>query len=442
MTKSERFKQVLTGLATVFVVTLLLCLQMFTVVSSSQEDQLKDGRYYEALARKAYQQKDYVSFLENMRLAAELRPNHPRLMYNLAAAYALTGQGKEALLWLAKVARMGLVYPAESDPDFESIKSADEFKAILKRFQLNREPTVKSVPAFVVHEKGLIPESIALDPETANFYVGSVYRRKIVRIDSRGEASDFVTERDGLWSVMGMKVDARRRHLWACTTAHPQMSNFLDEDRGKTALFKIDLRTGKILKKYYLPNKPQPHWLGDLIVNSRGDVFATDSISPAVYLLRHDRDELESLIAGEPLVSPQGLDFTPDEKSLFVADYAKGIFLINPETKQWKAVAPAPDTTLLGIDGLYSYKGSLIGIQNGVNPQRLIRLFLSKDFSRVERSQIIEANNPVFDEPTLGVLVKNQFYFIANSQWGAIDQKGNLAPPEKLKEPVILRLGL
>jgi hypothetical protein len=34
---------------------------------------------------------------------------------------------------------------------------------------------------------------------------------------------------------------------------------------------------------------------------------------------------------------------------------------------------------------------------------------------RVERLEIIEANDPVFDEPTLGVLVKDTFYLIANS---------------------------
>jgi hypothetical protein len=46
------------------------------------------------------------------------------------------------------------------------------------------------------------------------------------------------------------------------------------------------------------------------------------------------------------------------------------------------------------------------------------------------------------DEPTLGVLVKDKFYLIANSQWGAIDEKGQLAPPEKLKEHVVLKINL
>jgi hypothetical protein len=242
--------------------------------------------------------------------------------------------------------------------------------------------------------------------------------------------------------VLGLKVDAPRRLLWVCSAAHPQMSNYRAEENGTSALLKFDLRTGKLLRKYLLPNEPRHHLLGDLAINSQGDVFASDTLSPAIYVVRHERDELELFLAGEPFASPQGLAFTPDEKHLLMADYSAGIFSIDLKTKQTTNLSPAPHSTLLGIDGLYYYKGSLIGVQNGVNPPRLIRLFLNTDLSRVERFETIEANNPLFDEPTLGVLVKDTFFFIANSQWAAIDEQGQLAPAEKLKEPVVLKIKL
>jgi hypothetical protein len=410
--------------------------------SLAQDSQPKDGRYYEALARKAYQGKDYSAFLENMKMAAELRPNHPRLMYNLAVAYALTNHQSEALLWLDKMAEMGLVFPAGKDDDFASIRSLPAFQLTLKRIEHNKAPVGAGVPDLTLHEKGFIPEGIAYDPLTETFYLGSVYKRKIVSLNRKGEAKDFATERDGLWSVMGMKVDASRRILWVATAAHPQMSNYQAADNGQSGLLKFDLRTGKLIKKFLLPNKPKPHWLGDLTLNSRGDVFASDSISPAIYVIRQKTDELELFLESDQFSSPQGLSFTADGKQLFMADYAKGIFLIDPQTKRVTNLSPAPDLTLLGIDGLYSYQGSLIGVQNGINPPRLVRLTLSRDLSRIERLETIEANNPLFDEPTLGVLVKDRFYLIANSQWGMIDQKGQLAPAEKLKEPVILKIKL
>ena len=237
-----------------------------------------------------------------------------------------------------------------------------------------------------------------------------------------------------------MKVDQARRVLWVCTTAHPQMTNFETSDKGKTALFKYDLNTGKLIAKYQPTDTSKPHWLGDLVISPNGDVFATDSVTAAIYLVRNDGKELELFLEGQPFISPQGLDFTRDHQKLFVADYSKGIFLVDLKTKETKNINS--DFTLLGIDGLYYYKGSLIGVQNGVNPQRLVKLTLSKDLTRIDQFQTIEANNPDFDEPTLGVVVKDRFYFVANSQWGAVDESGRLAPEDKLKNPTILQIKL
>jgi hypothetical protein len=419
-----------------------LCVFGATLLAAAQDAQPKDGRYYESLARKAYQEKDYAAFLEGMKQAAALRPNHPRLMYNLSVAYALNGNRAEALAWLDRVARMGLVVPAATDDDFNSVSDTGEFKAILEKLRRNALPAGRGVPAFNVREKGLVPESVAYDPPTKTFYLSSIYRRKILRVGANGAATDFATERDGLWSVFGMKVDAARRLLWAATAAHPQMTNFRREEDGTSALLKFDLRTGRLLKKYLLPNKPKAHLLGDLAINSRGDVFATDTISPAVYVVRRARDELETFLEDEAFVSPQGLDFTPDERGLFMADYSKGIFLINLETKSVASVEPPSDATLIGIDGLYFHRGSLIGVQNGVTPERVVRLTLSEDLRRISRFELLAANDPAFDEPTLGVLVKDDFYFIADSQWGAIDRQGQLAPADKLREPVVLKIRL
>jgi hypothetical protein len=95
---------------------------LFSTLVFAQSDQ-KDGRYYESLARKAYQEKNYSSFLENMKLASELRPNHPRLMYNLAVAYALNDKPTDAVALLRRTAEMGLIFPAASDHDFDSLRS-------------------------------------------------------------------------------------------------------------------------------------------------------------------------------------------------------------------------------------------------------------------------------------------------------------------------------
>jgi hypothetical protein len=410
--------------------------------AAANDDPPKTARYYRQQAAAAYKAKDYAAAIENFKKAAEIIPDHPTLFYNLACVYALAGRKNDALSSLAKVAEMGLVMPAEKDGDLDSIKDTPEFKLILKQFEASRAPIIKSSTAFTIHEKGLITEGLAYDPVEETFFVSSVHKRKILSVSKSGEAKTLASEQDGLFSVLGMSVDAKRRHLWVTSTAFPQMVNVKKEEDGVSAVFKFDLRTNKLVKKYVLSNATRKHALGDLTIQSNGDVFTTDSLSPAVYVIRAQKDEIELFLEDPGFGSPQGLSFSSDERHLFMADYGKGLFDIDVKAKKVTHLVPLAGATLLGIDGLYFHKGSLIGVQNGVTPQRVIRVSLSKDLGRFERLEVLEANNPVFLEPTLGVLVKDTFFFIANSQWPLVDENGKLAAEDKLRDPVVLKMNL
>jgi hypothetical protein len=409
---------------------------------SAQVEKAKTVNDYQRQAIVAYRAKDYAAALENFQKASALVPNYPRFIYNMAVLQTLLGKHSEAIKGLHQLADMGLVFAVDQQQEFEPLKSLEEFKALAKKFAANQTPLVRSEAAFTVDEKGLVTESVAYDPTTRTFYVSSVHKRKIIAINEQGAAKNFAGEADGLWSVLGMKVDAKRRHLWVATSAFPQMMNFKKAEEGFAGVFKYDLNTGKLVKKYVLPKTTTNHGFGDLLVNAGGDVFVTDSLSPAVYLIGSQKDELEMFLENENFASPQGLTFSADEKHLFMADYARGIFDIDVKTRRVNWLAAPPNTTLHGIDGLYFYKGSLIAIQNGVTPHRLIRLTLSPDHRQFNNFAVIEANNPLFDEPTLGVIVKDTFYFIANSQWEKVDDKGQLAPADKLQNALILKVKL
>lgn len=424
------------------IVFAFICFLLTAQFSFAQNEPAKDGRYYEREAAKAYQKKDFKAYLENLKMALKLRPNHPRILYNIAGAFALNEQKQEALTSLNQVAEMELIYPADKDDDFVFIKNTDEFKKILAKFEKNKSPVVSSKSVFTIPEKGLIAESVAYDTKTKTFYVSSVHKRKIISINAKGEAKDFATEENGLWAVLGMKVDAKRRILWACTSAVNQAINIKAEDKGKSGLLKFDLKTGKLLKTYLIPDRKSEHWLGDLLIASNGDVFTTDSIKPTVYVLRHGKEEIETFLEDKSFVNLQGLDFSSDGKLLFVADYTKGIHFVDLKTKSVSQLASPSTVTLLGIDGLYFYKGSLIVTQNGVTPQRVVRFFLSRDMKNIERMETLEANHPQHDDITVGMLLGNDFYYIPNSQWWAISDDGKLSSEDKLKEAVVLSLNL
>jgi len=422
-------------LTAVFLLILAVCVHAQTAV------EMRESVKFERQAVADYKAKDYAKFLENMKRANDLRPNHARLLYNLADAYALNGKTDEALAVLEQLAKMDLFFAVEKDDDFKSLFDLPRFKTIQNEFALNQKALNASEKAFTIPNKDLITEGIAYDSSSKRFFVSSIYKRKIVTIDANGKVADFSLESDGLWSVSGMRVDDARKILWVTTTAFPQMLSFQKADDGKSGIFKYDLRSGKLLKKYLLSNETAKHALGDLIIAKNGDVFASDSVSPNIYRIESKKDELEVFVTSENFASLQGLAFSADEKLLFAADYSKGIFRIGMNDKKILQIGIDANTNPIGIDGIYFHRGNLIAIQNGFRPHRVARFFLNKERSAVTKSETLEANHADFNEPTLGVKVGNDFYYIANSQWALTNENGTLAE-DKLKEPVILRLKL
>jgi hypothetical protein len=413
-----------------------------TFISAQETTSLARAQQFEKQAGEAFQAKDFAAYLLNLRQASELRPNHPRLIYNLAKAYALNDKPAEAAKLLERLARMGMLTRFENDKDFENRIAANDFQKIKNLFAVNRQPLNQSLRAFTLPEKDLVAESVAYDSVSKSFFVSSIHQRKIVRVDGSGKTTEFSSPADGLWSALGMKIDEKRRLLWVCTTALPQTRNFQKSDEGASGVFKYDLKSGKLLKKYFLPAGADKHGLGDLVISKNGDIFATDSVSPTIYRVNSKSDEIEIFLTDKSFASLQGLTFAPDEKRLFVADYSLGVFSVEMATKKITWLTPASDVAVLGIDGLYFHKGKLIGVQNGTNPQRIARFSLSKDNLQITGSEALEANHADFAEPTLGVLVGDDFYFVAASGWETIDEKGELAEAAKLREPVVLRLKL
>lgn len=273
--------------------------------------------------------------------------------------------------------------------------------------------------AFKIEERELIPEGIAYDPRAKIFYVGSTYKRKIVSIDEKGLARDFTGEgQEGLLGALGMKVDVKRRLLWVVSSnaGDAMPGKGLDRDcLGCSAVFKYDLRTGRLIKKYALSNKPNAHFLNDLVINAQGDAFITDTVTGDIYSILRSKDELELFINLGPKAYPNGIDLSGDEKHLFVA-VAEGIRAINLRDRSSRTLKLPDAVAPTVIDGLYFYKGSLVAIQPFADQRKVVRYFLDEGATAVTKVEIIESEHPLFRQPTTGVLAGGDFYYIANSQ--------------------------
>jgi len=278
----------------------------------------------------------------------------------------------------------------------------------------------RSQVAFTIGEEDLIPEGIAHDSRTGTFYVGSTYKRKIVSIDRKGVVRDFTGEaQEELLGVLGMKVDTKRRLLWAISSnaGGGMPGKGLDKDcLGCSAVFKYDLGTGRLIKKYVLKNKPNAHFLNDLTINARGDAFITDTHTGDIYLISRGKDELELFLSLGQRVFPNGIDLSDDEKSLFVA-VTGGIRVIDlPDKRSRTLRMPEEVRAAEVIDGLYFFKGSLVAVQPFESQKKVVRYYLDRDANAVIKSEVIEPEHPQLKQPTTGVIVGKDFYYIANSQ--------------------------
>jgi hypothetical protein len=423
-------------------IVMLAALAIAAACPARHAQQRLDAAEHARRAIAAYEAKDYAAYLEHMRSANELRPHHPRLMYNLASAFALNGKADEAVGLLDRVAAMGLVYPAATDEDFASIRESAAFKTVVARFASNAAPVHRGEVALTVPLRGFIMEGIAYDPVERVFYASSVRERRVVRVDAKGAVTEVASARDGLWSALGIHVDAKRRRLWVATAAMPQTLGIEPSDVGRSGLLELDLTTGKRARVYLLPKGDGANVLGDLAIAADGTVFATDSSTPALYVLRPGAAALERFAAGLPLASPQGLDLSADGRRLYVADYARGVFVVDPTAGTWARLETPEAICLLGVDGLYVHGGSLLAIQNGVNPHRVVRVSLDRTGTRAERLEVLEASTPHLEEPTLGTVDDGWFYFVANSQWNQFDDKNQLPPPADLRDHVVMRVRL
>lgn len=418
---------------------LALCVFAGFAFAQQTQTQPQTANDYFQVGLQAFDNKDYAAYVKNLQTAFNLGATHPIVVYKIAGGYALQKDVAQSVQWLNRLADWGLSEDPGEDPDFAAIKDAAEFQAVLKRFQSNLNPTANSSVAFTVSDKNLIPEGVTYDAGGKVFYLGSNNQRKIVSTDATGKVQDFATEKDGLWSVLGMNIDPARHVLWASSSAMEEVPGMPVAEKGRAGLFQYDLKTKKLLGKYLLPGDHKLHVLGDVIVNRAGDAYATDSVTPAIYRVLHGKSEMEQFLGPDLFRSPQGLCLSADEKQMFVADYVRGIFVIDMGSRAGiKLDAAKSTTTLVGIDGLYCYKDSLVATQNGVEPNRVIRIFLNEDHTAVERVSILESNNKLFGEVTLGTVVGDTFYYVANNQ---LEQKVE-APETELHPAVILKLPL
>jgi sugar lactone lactonase YvrE len=382
-------------------------------------------------AGQAIEAKDYAKLRETLVALKPLMPGNPSIIYKLAVSNAKLGATQTALAELRNLAGMGLAYDFQADADFSSLSGSNEFAAILKQVDGNKKTVSHSKAAFTLAELDLIPEDIAYDAKSRRFFVSSVRKSKIIAIRGARDQTDFANTD---WPVLALRVDSRRRILWAATGWLPQCERCEASDKDKTALLAFDLDSGALQQRI---ESPVPGLLGDMTISREGEIYVSEGITGAVLRLRLGAGTLERLDVPGEFPSPQTPALSKDEKTLYVPDYVRGIAAMALSSGAVTWLKPADDIALNGIDGLYVYRDSFVAVQNGTKPARIARFSLD-----LRKQEVLEANTVELGEPTHGTIVGNTFYFIANSGWDDYDDQGKKKVGSEAIESTVRKMAL
>jgi hypothetical protein len=299
--------------------------------------------------------------------------------------------------------------------------------------------------AFTLPDPQLIATGVAIDSRTGDAFIASVRERKILRRTRDGKISDFIHQgQDGFLAGASLLIDPARRVLFASTAAVPYMLGYRPEDFGRSGVFAFDVKTGKALRKALLPPDGKQHFLNALALDKQGNVYVSDSAGATVYRLRKDAKDLEVFIPSNVFRSTQGLAFSDDGRTLYVADFSDGIWAVDMTTKARRYLNRPPGVWLAGLDGLARVPDGFIAVQiaPAVRPERVLHLRLDPAGQKIASIDVLEMNRPDYEGPIQGSVSGDAFYYVANSQLDLGDPKTGTFAQDRAKPSIVLRLPL
>ncbi len=376
---------------------------------------------------------------------AELLDNRTDVLYRLAKVEARLGHGAASLAYLKSYAYSQLDFGApEAQPEFQTLRTSAAFQHLEQVYRDGLGPKGAYLQLALAPATDLVAEDLALDTRSGIRYVSSVHLGKVLALDHAGHWSDFAGRAElSAWGIYALALDAARARLWISTTAGAVSPPFLTAEQGRSAILRLNLNSHAPEQRYELQDG-HAHAFGDVALGTQGELYVSDGTGGGVYCIRTEAGAAMSALVGPgALRSPQSPVPLPDGRRLLVADYSRGIAIINlqgPKVVSW--LKHPPELAVYGIDGLYLHGQTLIAVQNGTIPERLLLMRLDPTFTRVLSWQVALARVPGLGDPTHGVIRENRFEFISNSGWDRVDDQGRINATTAATPPALWSIEL
>ena len=415
---------------------LLACVSALARADSTWTD------HYRA-ARAAYESGDFMRSRDGMALVRGMIGEQPGVAYHLARAEARLGRADEALTLLSRYAASGMARDVAADSAFVALFADTTFQRLAAAAKGNRRAVGASTRLHRFAANDLLIEDVAHDARTGDHYVTSVTTGAVLRLTPGGGEQRVEALSPGNAAAFAIGFDSRRRWLWVSYAATPTCRGYAIADSGRSWLQAYDLDSGKVVRTLEVPRDGRPHVLGDLTVTANGELFVTDSRQGGLYRVAPGGRALEPWFTADELRGAQSPAVSTDGQRVYVAQYGLGLAAVDLRSRAIRRVTFAPGIAVQGIDGLYVLDArTLLAVQNGTDPQRLVRLTLDASGTHVKGWQPIEQGTEGFAEPNHGVRVGNDFVFINASGWDRVGADEQLAKDPKAPAPELRRVRL
>ncbi|RFF28408.1 MULTISPECIES: SMP-30/gluconolactonase/LRE family protein [unclassified Wenzhouxiangella] len=392
-------------------------------------------------AASAYRRQDIEGWVEATRELHKLRPYNQDFMRQLVEGHARLGNLSEAFNMMLKMQQQGLSVDWDEIDAVDPLREHDLYDHLNELMTEAGKPFGDASVWSTLDSEHAMPEAMAIDSASERVFVGTIRDGEIL-VSEDGESWDVFASSETvpeLAAVFDIAVDTDRGHLWAAVGRVSHYQGPESESDVNSALLRLDLETGELQEQYTLSSDDQQNLLGSLALAGDGTVFAADTQAPIVYRLEPGQDKLKPYFGHPNFTSLRGIALNDDDSLLYVADYELGILVLDATGGQQAWQLAVPETfNAGGIDGLYWWNDHLVAIQNGISPQRVVRLELGADGLGVTAVAPLAAAKEEFDTPTFGAMDGQMLYFLAGSHWRHVDQEGN--PADGLPDVPIMQL--
>lgn len=422
---------------------LVLSLAVFPL-PAQRADSAASARAHFAAAGRALAAGDTRMALQRADSATLVWPRQPAYALATARLAAVAGDRSRALAHLARAVAMGHAFdPAHAA--FATLRTDTSFERLADRGRALVAPRVASTVVHRLADRAFHAEGVAHDPGTGRLFVSSARHGTVLALDSLGVATPFIPASTGWPGAFGMAVDTARGVLWVAVSPSGLARDSSAVRDWRAAVVGVDLRTGAERERWTLADTTAAHQLGDVTLADDGSVWTADAAAPGVY--RIEPDGRGGALAAPAFrsphwASPQGIAVAPGGGEAWLADWTTGLYHLDRRTGAVTPVAATPEQNVLGVDGLlWRAEGTLVAIQNGTVPPRVVAITLRESGRAVAAVTLLDRHLPLAEEPTLGVVVGDALVYVANAPWRHY-AAGVPRDESALPHPLLLRLPL